>query len=60
MPPDTEAAESAYISVKDAAEILGMPPYSVLELLNSGAIKSRRKVDFDSLLDYAAGLGGSA
>jgi hypothetical protein len=46
--------------VKDAAEILGMPPYSVLELLNSGAIKSRRKVDFDSLLDYAAGLGGSA
>ncbi len=59
MPPDTESAESAYVSVKDAAEVLGIPPYSVLDLLNSGAIKSRRKVDFDSLIDYVAGLGGS-
>lgn len=62
MAPDTGSIEPIFVSVKDAAKILGgISPWSVYQLLDAGAIKSqyhgrRRLVVVDSLREYAKAL----
>lgn len=53
--------EPHFVSVKAAAEFLDSTPWTVYQLLDSGAIKSqyqgrRRKVVLSSLREYAEGL----
>ena len=50
-----------FISVKQAAQMLGISPWSCYQLLDSGAVDSRyhgrrRLVRVESLHKYAAGL----
>jgi hypothetical protein len=57
----TGQVEPIFVSVKDAAKILGLAPITVYKLLNDGVIDSRyqgrrRSVVLTSLHDYAAGL----
>lgn len=66
MAPDTGTLEPIFVSVKDAAKILGgISPWSVYELLNAGKIKSqyhgrRRLVNVASLREYAEALPDKA
>ena len=53
--------EPIFVTVKEAAEALGMPTYRIYELLNSGEIegrydKSKRLVVVRSLREFAEGL----
>lgn len=57
----TGQVEPIFVSVKDAARILGLSAWSVYQLLNDGVIDSRyqgrrRTVVLKSVRDYAAGL----
>lgn len=62
MAPDTGTVEPIFVSVKDAAQILGgISPWSVYQLLDNKVIASqyhgrRRLVRLDSLREYAKGL----
>lgn len=67
MAPDT-AAENLppiFITVKQAASMLAISPWSVYQLLDDGAIasqyhKRRRLVSLESVRDYAASLPTTA
>lgn len=57
----TGQVEPIFVSVKDAARILGLSAWSVYQLLNEGLIDSRyqgrrRSVVLKSVQDYAAAL----
>lgn len=57
----SETVEPIHVSIKDAAVILGVSPWSVRELLEAEAIAGRyfgkrRLVVLASLREYAAGL----
>lgn len=61
MQKSTGQVEPIFVSVKDAALILGLSQFSVYQLLNNGAIESRyqgrrRSVVLTSLREYAAAL----
>jgi len=50
-----------FVSVKEAAEILSLTPWSIYDLLNKGLIESRyhgrkRLISYESLQEYAASL----
>lgn len=66
MAPDTELVEPIFVSVKDAAKILGgISPMAVYELCNKDKIETRyfgrrRLVVLSSLREYASGLPLSA
>lgn len=64
MAADTEVAENLqpiFISVKQAAQMLGISPWSTYQLLDDRAVESRyhgrrRLVVLDSLREYAENL----
>ena len=61
MAPDTSSIEPIFVSVKTAAGLLGISPWSVYQLLDGNAIKSqyhgrRRLVVLESLREYAQTL----
>lgn len=61
----TEAIEPIFVSVKDAARILAISPWSCYQLLDAGKIEDRyqgrrRLVVLASLRAYAAGLPSEA
>lgn len=66
MAPDSGTVDPIFVSVKDAARILGgISPWSVYQLLDAGTIQSqyhgrRRLVVLASLREYAAGLPSTA
>lgn len=61
MSGTTSTPEAIFVSVKQAADMLALSPWSTYQLLDSGAIESRyhgrrRLVSVKSLKQYAANL----
>jgi hypothetical protein len=61
----TGQVEPIFVTVADAAVILGLKPWSVYQLLKADAIKSvkqggRRSVSYASLREYADNLLGES